>query len=113
MKLKEAAALVSNLFEIEEISLALTPDGRWKLLQAFLKKNKRWRKQVNSWLQATPDEALIELREWIGTEAEIPVAMLRAFITAEIETRVKSAIEVLQACYKERLEADERKEIVG
>ena len=112
MNLKELAKVICDVFEIEDITQATTPDGRWKLLQHWLKSHPRWKTKVAYWSQVSPDDAYDDLSEWIVKQAEVPVSMLKMFIDQETRARVKAAIETIQSLYKERQQADKRKEIV-
>src|SRR6266540_1579096 len=64
-----------NLLDFQSILDASTPDGRWNLLQDFLKKNPDWRKKVNRWLTLDPDTAAIQLQADLPERMSMPVAL--------------------------------------
>lgn len=111
MNLKELAKIICDIFEIEDITQAATPDGRWRLLQAWLKSNPKWKTKMAYWSQVSPDHAYDDLCEWASGKAELPVSMFKAFVNQETRARVKAAIETVQTLYKERQQIEKRKEI--
>jgi hypothetical protein len=110
VNLKELAKIICEVFEIEDITQAETPEGRWNLLQDWLKHNPRWKKRVSEWLSLSPDEAYNDLCEWIALKAELPMAMFKMIVDQETRARVKSTIATIQALYKERQSQDKAKE---
>lgn len=100
--LRILAKILCEVFEIEDITQAITPGGRWALLQAWLKNNPRWKTRVTHWSKITPERAYEELREWISVEAGLQLVILKTFIAPEVEARVKGAIVKIQTLYNER-----------
>lgn len=117
MKTPEALAILAKLWELETIAQkAITPDGRWQLLQDWLRDNPTWEKQVNQWLRMTPDEATVALELYITTRAVaagMPLVLVNAFINDNAKDRARATIETFQTLYRERKQADKqtRKEI--
>lgn len=111
MNLKELAKVICDVFEIEDITQATTPDGRWRLLQSWLKSHPKWKTKVAYWSQVSPDQAYDDLCEWISAKAELPVSMFKVFVDEATRTRVKAAIETIQALYRERQQFEKRKEM--
>lgn len=81
---------------------ASTPEGRWNLLQDFLKKNPEWKEKVDRWLTLPPDTAIIQLQADLAERMNIPLPLFSAMLTTEIRLKAKAAIETLQQCYRER-----------
>ena len=81
---------------------ALTPDGRWNMLQDWLKDNPEYGERIEDWSKQSSDQVLTELCEMIAAKRKIPVIMIRGFIGGIVEQQIKRAIETLQACYRER-----------
>lgn len=79
---------------------ALTPDGRWNALQDWLAKNPEYGARVERWSKQTVDEVFCEIQILVlkkyGGMAVI------AFTVPSITAKIKSTIELLQACYRER-----------
>lgn len=82
-----------------------TPDGRWEAFQDWLKRNPKWRKSVNKWMQLTPEDAYAKMKAAIIEDSNNP-AMIRFFINkligAEMEARIIRAVATLQRMYTER-----------
>ncbi len=91
-----------NLLDFQSILDASTPDGRWNLLQDFLKKNPDWRKKVNRWLTLDPDTAVIQLQTDLAERMGMPVALFSKMINPGLREKARSAIESLQTLYRER-----------
>lgn len=103
MNMVEALALLKSLAELREIAEATaTPDGRWQTLQDWLAANPKWRKQIDSWVKLTPEEAFDSLRDYAGEYTGMPPIVLDNLLNGEMKYRVKRAIQTLQACYRER-----------
>jgi len=102
MNLKELAKIICEVFEIEDITQAETPEGRWNLFQAWLKNNPRWKKRVSQWAEVSPNHAYDDLCEWISVKAELPLTMFKLIVDQETRARVKSTIATIQTLYKER-----------
>jgi hypothetical protein len=79
---------------------ALTPDGRWNMLQAWLKENPEYGERAERWSTQTVGQVYAELFALV-TEKHGALAAA-AFAIPSIAARVKSTIEILQACYRER-----------
>src|SRR6266540_2888296 len=91
-----------NLLDFQSILDASTPDGRWNLLQDFLKKNPDWRKKVNRWLTLDPDTAAIQLQADLAERMSMPVALFAKIISPGLREKARAAIESLQTLYRER-----------
>lgn len=87
---------------------ASTPDGRWNLLQAWLRKSPKWRKQVDQWATQSPDQVIAELEIWIAETYGVGAMVL---VNDGMRAKIKSAIENLQSRYRERLAADGNNQI--
>jgi hypothetical protein len=111
MNLKELAKIICEVFEIEDITQAETPEGRWNLFQAWLKNNPRWKKRVSQWAEVSPDHAYDELCGWISVKAELPLTMFKLIVDQETRARVKSTIATIQTLYKERQSQGKEKEV--
>src|SRR5262249_20515792 len=98
--------LLDVVSELEVIAqTAATPDGRWELLQAWIKKNPSWEKKINAWLKMTPDKACAEFTDYLAKQAErqgLPSHLFLAMAKDRIERRVMPTIDILQTCYRER-----------
>lgn len=79
---------------------ALTPDGRWNALQSWLKENPEYGERVERWSEQTVDEVFCEIQILVLKKQGAIAAI--AFTVPAISAKIKSAIEVLQACYRER-----------
>lgn len=103
MNMSEAMALLANVLEIETIAETLTtPDGRWTRLQDWLANHPKWKKEIDSWVNMTPDEAFNSLRDYTAKRASMPPIVLESLIDAGMRFRVKKSIQTLQALYRER-----------
>src|SRR6266508_700324 len=91
-----------NLLDFQSILDASTPDGRWNLLQDFLKKNPDWRKKVNRWLTLDPDTAAIQLQADLAERMSMPVALFAKMISPGLREKARAAMESLQTLYRER-----------
>lgn len=78
---------------------ALTPDGRWALLQEWLRENPKYAKKIDRWVNQTPDEVFVELCDEHG---KLPARAVKAIVGVEMTQKLLSAIETMQACYRER-----------
>lgn len=79
---------------------ALTPDGRWAMLQDWLAKNPEYGERAERWSTQTVGQVYAELFALV-TEKHGAFAAT-AFAIPSIAAKIKSAIETLQACYRER-----------
>jgi len=93
---------------IENIE-ALTPDGRWRILQDWLAENPEYGARVDDWLRETPEEVFEEIRSLIAQEHGVIAAMIMTG-SREMQEQIKKTIEVLQACYRERKQIDKEAE---
>lgn len=100
MNYKVAMVIVGEIQAL--LALLLSPDARWDAVQDWLKRNPRWRLEVNHYLRVTPDEALEDLKEYLIEETEIPQPLAALAITPEMEAQAISAIEKLQTLHRER-----------
>src|SRR6266542_3225151 len=91
-----------NLLDFQSILDASTPDGRWNLLQDFLKKNPDWRKKVNRWLTLDPDTAAIQRQGGMAERMSMPVAVSAKMRSPGLREKARAAIESLQTLYRER-----------
>jgi len=78
---------------------ALTPDGRWELLQEWLRENPKYAKKIDRWVNQSPDEVFTQLCEEHG---KLPARAVKAIVGVEMTQKILSAIETMQACYRER-----------
>jgi uncharacterized Zn finger protein len=102
---------MAKLWELETIAKsAQSPDGRWQLLQDWLKDNPSWNKQINKWLELTSSEAYLLLKLHVANQTGLPSALIDQMINIETAQRVRDTIETLQTCYRNR-QAQTRKEI--
>jgi hypothetical protein len=79
---------------------ALTPDGRWAMLQDWLSKNPEYAEHVEEWSQQTTEEvfdAICILA--VGKYGALAGMFL---MSPTIKTKLMRSIEILQACYRER-----------
>jgi hypothetical protein len=79
---------------------ALTPEGRWNMLQKWLKENPEYGERAERWSTQTVGQVYAELFALV-TEKHGAFAAT-AFAIPSIAAKIKSTIEVLQACYRER-----------
>lgn len=79
---------------------ALTPDGRWSLLQDWLSKNPKYGERAERWSAQTVDQVFNEIRNLAVEE----YGALAAFMidTPAIKPKLMRTIEILQALYRER-----------
>jgi len=88
---------------------ASTPDGRWSLLQAWLKQNPKWRKKIDYWSTLSSDQVMSDLEVWAIEEYGAGVSVLA---NDTMRLKIKSAIENLQTRYNARVaETQSEKEI--
>lgn len=82
-----------------------TPEGRWEAFQDWLRRNPKWRKSVNKWMQLTPEDAYAKMKGAIIEDSNNP-AMIRFFIKKligpEMEGRIIRAVGTLQVMYAAR-----------
>lgn len=94
-----------NFQTILAMIAASTPDGRWGMLQAYLRKhpNSKWAKSIKRWANQTPDEAMAELELWAIEEYGIGAT---ALVNGSMREKIRAGIENLQARYRERASMD-------
>src|SRR5215471_6938898 len=97
---------ISSLFPDLE---ALTPDGRWNMLQDWLKQNPEYQERIEDWSTQSVDQVFVEIRG-LAFEKYGPLSGF-AFSAAPVAAKIKSAIEILQTCYRERAGQQTEKEI--
>jgi len=79
---------------------ALTPEGRWNALQSWLKENPKYGERAERWSTQTVDQVFNDIR--ILALDEYGALAVFAIDSAAIKPKIMRAIEVLQACYRER-----------
>jgi hypothetical protein len=100
MNYKLAMAIVGELQTL--LALLQSPDARWEAVQDWLNSNSRWGKRIKSYLRASPDDAVKDLKRFLIEQTEIPQSIAALAITPQIEAQARSAIERLQTLYRER-----------
>jgi hypothetical protein len=83
---------------------ALTPDGRWTLLQEWLRENPKYAKKIDQWVNQSPDDVFTELCDEHG---KLPARVVKAIVGVEMTQKILSAIATMQACYRERANHDD------
>jgi hypothetical protein len=78
----------------------LTPDGRWNMLQDWLAKNPEYDKHVDRWSRSSVNEVFQDIQGLVSMKYGIWVAAMLG--SAAIEPKLRTTIEILQACYRER-----------
>jgi hypothetical protein len=100
---------ISTLFPDLE---ALSPDGRWSMLQKWLKENPEYDENVDRWSQMSVDAVCDEIAILvIGKYGGIAVFVLQSEVGKVIKEKVRRLVEILQACYRERAGHQTEKEI--
>jgi ribosomal protein L31E len=101
--------LVSILLAIE----ASTPDGRWNLLQEWLKENPEYNDLVKKWSTQPSDQAFLSIRDFVAQKWGLDGIILNRLLNGAIEDRIKKIVETLQVCYRERAnqQPEQQKEI--
>jgi hypothetical protein len=80
---------------------ALTPDGRWNMLQDWLANNPEYGKRVDKWSTQSTDQVFVEIRDLIAKRFGISTNLV-SLLTVGREQQIRRTIEVMQACYRER-----------
>lgn len=88
---------------------ALTPDGRWSMLQDWLSKNPKYAERAERWAKEPVDTVFAEIRNLAMDEYGVMVSFF--LNSPSIKMKALSAITVLQACYRERAGNQSEKEI--
>jgi hypothetical protein len=83
---------------------ALTPEGRWNMLQKWLKENPEYGERAERWSTQTVKQVFDEIRD-LTAQKYGPLATI-VLGSVAIESRLRATIEVLQACYRERATYD-------
>jgi DNA-directed RNA polymerase subunit F len=89
---------------------ALTPDGRWNMLQDWLAKNPEYGERAERWSTQTVDEVFDDLLA-LASKKHGAIATI-AFTLPAIAAKIRSAIEILQTCYRERAGQEQEKKHV-
>jgi hypothetical protein len=112
MTINIAAALLPQLLPPEA-----TQEGRWRLLQEWIRDNPIVAECIDNWLDMTPDAIFPELREVVACLVEDEYGALGGAIAraAEATPDTLTWIENLQSLYKERkaLEGGQKKKSKG
>lgn len=87
---------ITSLFSDLE---ALTPDGRWELLQEWLRKNPKYAKRIKEWVNQPPNDVFIQLCLEYG---KLPAGVVTTIVGPEMTQKILSAIEIIQTLYRER-----------
>ena len=95
---------ISSLFPDLE---ALSPDGRWNMLQDWLKKNPEYGERVEDWAKWTPDDVFVAVCE-LATKK---YGVLGALGATAMKPKIMRTIETLQTLYRERAGQQTEKEI--
>jgi len=111
--LRTLALRLCELYDLQDVFALTTPEGRWQAFRKWQKDNPKWKSQIQYWIHTTPDEAFGILREWIANEARVPLAIFKLIISTEIESQIKPLIGHVQTLFREREQADVKKEIAG
>ena len=111
MNIAAALELLAQAKQLQDVTAKATdPNGRWELLQTWLRDNPKWKKTVEALALATPDDAYKILRAYICEVADVNETTVAMFVTGEIERKAKDSIAVIQACYRERADLQPKKE---
>jgi len=111
--LRTLAMRICELFDLQDVFALTTHEGRWQAFQKWQKDNPKWKSQIQHWIHCTPDEGFGILRDWIAKEAQIPLAIFKMIIASETESQIKPLIRHVQELFREREQADVKKEIAG
>ncbi len=91
-------------FDLNSILLAIeasTPDGRWELLQKWLKENPDYEGLVDQWSEMRPERVFLQIRNLAMEKYETQREIIR-LIADSMRERITAAIATLQDCYRER-----------
>jgi hypothetical protein len=80
---------------------ALTPDGRWNMLQDWLTSNPEYGERAERWSTQSTDQVFVEIRDLIAKRFGISTNLV-SLLTVGKEQQIRRTIEVMQACYRER-----------
>lgn len=97
---------ISTLFPDLE---ALTPDGRWAMLQKWLRDNPEYGERAERWSTETEDQVVDEIRGMVAQKYGPLVAAILS--TASLRDQLRKYVAILQACYRERAGIQTEKEI--
>lgn len=106
-----------NLLNLQSLFTSIeaaTPDGRWNLLQEWLKANPDWKEEIDGWLKTPSDDVVKQLINTIATRFDMSPDMVQILTPSSVKARAKAAIEKIQACYRERAnnnQSEQQKEI--
>jgi hypothetical protein len=79
---------------------ALTPDGRWEMLQDWLSKNPEYGERVDDWVKQSAAQVFTEIRA-MAVDKYGPLASY-ALNAQTVREKLLQTIEILQTCYRER-----------
>lgn len=82
---------------------ALTPDGRWNMLQDWLKEHPVYQEYVETWSTQNVDQVFVDIRDLIAMHLGVSNNLINLLIIGK-EQWIKRQIETMQACYRERAE---------
>jgi len=106
MNYKLAMAIIA---ELQALFLLLeSQDARWEALQDWLRDNPDWRVQINHCVKVTPDQALVDLKDYLRKVTGIPEVLMNQYITADVTAKARASIIRLQDLYKERQAQDKK-----
>lgn len=88
---------LSSLFPDLE---ALTPDGRWNMLQDWLAKNPEYAERAERWSTESEDQVVDEIRALVTKKYGPLIAAVLS--TASLREQLRKHIAILQTCYRER-----------
>lgn len=95
----------------EEASRLLTPEGRWELLQDWLKANPKNRRKLERWLTLEPEQVYPEAREAIADIISTKYGALAGALArcAPFTEYAREMITNIQTLYKERKALDKER----
>ena len=109
--LRKLAQIICEVFEIEDITQAATPDGRWQILQGYIESRPRWKRNITRWAQMPTEAAYSDLQEYICRETGVKMVFLKMVVSPEIGARIIAAISTIQTLYRDRAGMGARKEL--
>lgn len=92
-----------NFNTILAMIAASTPDGRWQMLQAWLRKNPKMRKRIDKLSAQSVEEIMGELEVWAIEKYGIGAL---ALVNGDVREKIRAAIENLQTRYIARAAED-------
>jgi hypothetical protein len=79
---------------------ALAPDGRWNLLQSWLKENPEYGERAERWSEQPVDSVYFEIAAMVVNRYGMLGSI--ALGVPAVKAKLTQTIETLQACYRER-----------